>query len=361
VIAFLVSVPLLVPLRGEAKRSTSGGGVPVQDLARRLDAFPDHYIEIAQKFEDQQLKDIAPAVDEANRNSPLRPAVFPPDVQWTKRTVTVAFSGGSAAADGLIEQTAKEWISPTSKLTLSFRNENGSFRTWTSSDQTRSADIRIAFDRGGYWSLLGRMANAAEPHEKTMNLEGLATDIDRFAAHRATPAWLTSYYHFVILHEFGHALGLAHEHFHRACQNDLKLSADPGYSLTRNRVGEFVPDVRGRSPGAILYFKGAPNKWSETKARFNLDASSYFYYTLNRIVHQFDLEVRPSVYETAKVDRRSVMLYAFHDYLFQHGAASPCKNQGEGQLGNGEHFATRLSNLDQRYFEKYYGRTAALE
>jgi hypothetical protein len=355
----VILAPLLVA--SGAPHPTETDSTRSQPVAGKLDALPDRYIAIAEKFKDQQLDFISSVVDEANKNTSLRPAIYPPDVQWTKRSVTVAFSGGSPTVYTLIEQTAKEWTSSNSKLNLNFRKADGSFRTWGIKDGIRAADIRIAFDGTGYWSLLGRMADSASPNEATMNFEGFDTDIANFAAPAAVQDWQESYYHSVILHEFGHALGLAHEHFHRDCQADLKLSADPSYVPTRNKAEEFVPDTMGRSPGAIMYFGGPPNGWEEPKAKFNLDASSYFLYTLNRIVNQFDLEIRPGMYETAKIDQQSIMLYAFPEYLFKSGAASPCKNTGDGQLAGGEQFAIQLSSVDREYFAKYYGAAAKLE
>jgi hypothetical protein len=68
---------------------------------------------------------------------------------------------------------------------------------------TRDAEIRISFTVGGSWSALGTDALVEDffpPDEPTMNY-----------------GWLTSRssdedYSEVVLHEFGHALGMIHEH-----------------------------------------------------------------------------------------------------------------------------------------------------
>ncbi len=68
---------------------------------------------------------------------------------------------------------------------------------------TKSCDIRITFDAGdASWSYVGQDCHALEPQEATMNLASvLPTNAAPTVNERA-----------VILHEFGHVLGLLHEH-----------------------------------------------------------------------------------------------------------------------------------------------------
>lgn len=64
----------------------------------------------------------------------------------------------------------------------------------------RQADIRISFSQPGNWSYFGKQAKNIPSLYPTMNLGSLRTPL-REAEHRR-----------VVLHEFGHALGLVHEH-----------------------------------------------------------------------------------------------------------------------------------------------------
>jgi hypothetical protein len=133
----------------------------------------------------------ARAVEEnpANRRSAFE-AAAPTRKLWRPgRTLRVTFLDGSPGAQEKVERYAREW---TRYANLSFdfgRHLNG--------------EIRISFLQPGSWSAVGTDALLEEffPNgQPTMNFGWLTLD---------TPEEEVSA---VVLHEFGHALGMLHEH-----------------------------------------------------------------------------------------------------------------------------------------------------
>jgi hypothetical protein len=106
----------------------------------------------------------------------------------------LGFMGGSPALRERVRDIALLWISET--------GANIRFEFWTAPDVDPStADIRVSFMQDGRsWSHLGRFARGVPADQATMNLgwltEALADDDARA----------------VVLHEFGHTLGMIHEH-----------------------------------------------------------------------------------------------------------------------------------------------------
>ncbi len=144
-----------------------------------------------------------------------------------------------------------------------------------------SSDIRISMDpRLGSWSYIGRDCESIVWADPTMNLGWLDRD--------------------TILHEFGHALGLLHEH-----QNPV----DAGFQFHKENVSRDL--------------SGPPNNWDQERINWNM-----FY------LHSVDL-VRGT-----KLDLDSIMLYAFP----QHWTLD-----GKGSRKN-----TELSSTDKKFIGEVY-------
>lgn len=102
-------------------------------------------------------------------------------------TLRIKFMGGSSYVRQQVVRYSEEWTR--------YANVNFSFVT------SGPSDIRVSFiQNGSSWSILGRQATAVPTDRATMNF-GWLTDRTPDYEFRRT-----------ILHEFGHALGLLHEH-----------------------------------------------------------------------------------------------------------------------------------------------------
>ncbi|RYZ01431.1 MAG: peptidase [Myxococcales bacterium] len=164
-------------------------------------------------------------------------AISPRGKNWiTGSTLKVAFLGGTSAQQDLVREHAVQW-SKFANLRLNFVSNAG-------------ADIRVAFLDDGAWSYIGTDAKSIPLSEPTLNL-----------------GWVDEA---VILHEFGHALGLAHEH-----QNP-----DGGILWNEEVV--------------IRELGGSPNNWPPDVVRHNV-LSKYAHDQINGT--GFDAE--------------SIMLYSF--------------------------------------------------
>jgi hypothetical protein len=203
-------------------------------------------------------------------------AISPLGKLWINgSTLRVRFLGGSTAQQDVVKQFAPQW---TDYANLHF--EFGS---------AGDAEIRIAFADDGAWSYVGTDARGIPSNQPTMNF-----------------GWLDEA---VVLHEFGHAVGLAHEH-----QNP-----DGG--------------IEWNEAAVIRDLSGPPNLWDEATIRHNV---------LTKYAHD---QINGTDF-----DPQSIMLYSF---------------PAEWTL-NGFHSEpnTKLSLVDQAFVagsKMYPGRSAPVE
>ncbi|UJR84185.1 hypothetical protein [Sandaracinus amylolyticus] len=230
------------------------------------------------------------------------------------QTVRVAFLGGSLDLHEKIELVTRD-ITSACNIDLDFGRDpaTGRYRRWSESDIDHAADIRVSFDQGGYWSLVGtdsvdtRIGRAGGPvgggpGQRSLNLGGFAEGLP--------PGWRGT-----VLHEFLHALAFHHEHQNPEgpCQAEFRWEDDPGYAEKKDARGAYVTDDAGRRPGIYRYLSGYPNRWSQAKVDHNLRAPS-----------------NASELTGSRFDPESVMLYRFAS-LFYKTHPSPCAPAGDGQ------------------------------
>jgi serralysin len=166
--------------------------------------------------------------------------------RWQPGTqVSVGFLEGDSGLQSRVAGVAQEWTGPQmANVELKFVDSG-------------DADVRIAFEQGnGSWSYLGTVCQQIPAGEPTMNYGWLTPDSDDHELRR------------VVLHEFGHSLGLIHEH-----QN-------PNRPISWNRAA------------VIADLSGPPNNWDEATIE-------------NNMFKHYD----PSQLSSTPVDSQSIMMY----------------------------------------------------
>ena len=115
------------------------------------------------------------------------------DFKWQPGTrIRIRFLAGAPELRARVQAVAEEWTGPgMANLRFQFLDDA----------DAGDADIRIGFVQGdGSWSYLGTVCQQIPASEQTMNYGWLTPESDDDELHR------------VVTHEFGHALGLIHEH-----------------------------------------------------------------------------------------------------------------------------------------------------
>ena len=179
------------------------------------------------------------------------------ETKWQNGDVIkVKFLEGDESLQQRVRETAEAWTGPD-MANLKFE--------WV--DSGDDADIRIAFEQGnGSWSYLGTICRQIPDTEPTMNYGWLTPDSPDDEVNR------------VVKHEFGHALGLIHEH--------------------QNPKG----GIEWNEPAVIADLSGPPNNWDEEAIRHNV------------------LDHYPTdAVEATDVDKDSIMMYPIPASWTLHG------------------------------------------
>lgn len=137
------------------------------------------------RIADQNMDNLAHA--EGMRHSDTKAALLNGSKWGAGSVITVGFLEGAPDLQERVKKAALEWMQHAN-VTLNFVDSG-------------NAQIRIGFQPGnGSWSYLGTQCLRISKDEPTMNYGWL------------TPASTDDEIRRVVLHEFGHALGLIHEH-----------------------------------------------------------------------------------------------------------------------------------------------------
>jgi hypothetical protein len=215
---------------------------------------------------------------------------------WAKYpAIKVCFFPSEQRVRARIAKIAAEWRTAIPGLPLDFGDVNDP-RICNTSDVNH---IRVGYAFAGYWSLVGTDSiRFAGQDEQSLNLEGFDTSPPNDDEYRAT-----------VLHEFGHAIGLNHEH-----QNPMSKCKD-----------EFD------WPQIYAWLGGPPNNWSQEKVDFNMAA-----------LHEQGLIA-------TEFDPRSIMLYTFPGWYYKAGEKATCYHTQNVNLSDGDKaIVTQLYPKDRK-------------
>ncbi len=158
----------------------------------------------------------------ATRRSGVRGAALKA-LLWRKQTLVIAFLDGDPALKQRVVEAASIWEQVCS-IRFSFKMK-----------PTRTiSDARITFNQEGSWSFVGTDATHIPQNEPTICFGWLTPDSDDEELNR------------VVVHEFGHLLGLIHEH--------------------QNPQG----GINWNKPAVLDYYQGPPNHWSPKDVDVNV-------------------------------------------------------------------------------------------
>jgi Matrixin len=190
-------------------------------------------------------------------NSSLFQGVFYNDLKWEKGSViTVTFLNGDPFLQEKVKKYAGMW-SQYSSVTFKYVTD-------------KNADIRIAFDDGkGSWSLIGNQSKLFSVDRNS------GTTINGTSGPSMNYGWFNknteeAEFQRTILHEFGHALSLLHEH----------LSPLANIKWNKPKVYAHYMQTQGWSKDMVD--KNVLNRYSESQTNGKYDPKSIMHYPVSK-------------------------------------------------------------------------------
>jgi hypothetical protein len=270
----MVAIAAIPPAESHAQ--PIAGAAPEE--APTLEALPQH---LALRVEQTEPVANADALKSSPDDLNHLQWIYQKSLMWVPgQTLKVCFIGGDPALNKRVVAAASEW---TKHANLDF--DAGDPANPTSCSKDDRSEIRIGYGYKGYWSLLGQTSvdfSVVGPGEQSMNFGG-------WSYRPPAPAELQR----VVQHEFGHAIGLQHEHQNPAGGCDSEFNWNALYPM----------------------LAGPPNFWDKKTVDNNLRAIPD-----SRLI------------ERSEHDRLSIMHYSFRPDFFNGGAASSCYVQVNFQI-----------------------------
>lgn len=231
------------------------------------------------------------------------------------QALKVCFFGGDEVVRQLIAGVATEW-SAYANLTFDFGPPGNRYDC--TAPQSGFSHIRVGFSEKGYWSLVGTdSVKKANQYQTSMNLSNYDMEYSAFngftlvdVVARAAPLRKAT-----ILHEFGHAIGLLHEHQNKNldCWNEV---------------------IKEGENSVYKYFAKPPNEWRPEKVERNLGPA---------LLYDPD-----SVSGTA--DSKSIMMYLIPASVLRGGTSNKCYIASKNLV---------ISDLDKNWVAQYYPMNVA--
>ena len=166
------------------------------------------------------------------------------DVIWDLgQTIRIKFLDGNTSIQSKVMEYANEWTT--------YANLHFSWVNWG------PAEVRISFKGKGHQSVLGKNAlNVKNQNEATMNLE-LIGETDNEEIKR------------VVLHEFGHAIGLLHEHQNPSSEVNI---------FNESAIYAYFAQTQGWSVETIRY--NILERYSVSQSNGQYDRKSIMHYRI---------------------------------------------------------------------------------